>query len=392
MLFDPSLHYLDNAATTLVAPEVAEAVRAAMAEHWANPSALYAPAARSEAALSAARAVLAKTIGCSPGEVVFTGCGSEGNNIALLGLAAARKSWGRKIVASGYEHPSVARPLERLAQEGWRVELVPPAQDGRLPLDELLNRVDKATALVACMQVNNETGAQNDVAALAAGAKAANSRTAVHVDGVQGWLRLPPFTKAALANIDSYTVSGHKIHAPKGVGALYLRRGCSIQPPYLGGGQERGIRPGTENVPYAVGLGVAAGRLAGDIPARAAAAAGLNARLRAGLAAIPGVLLNSPEDAVPQVLNLSLGAGRPRSETMLHFLEARGVYVSSGSACSKGAASHTLMAMGLPAGRIDTALRVSFCADNTAADVDALLEGLEAGLKSLQANRGRHRG
>lgn len=391
MLHDPSLHYLDNAATTLVAPEVADTIRAAMTEHWANPSALYAPAAASEQALTAARAALAKTLGCTAGEVVFTGCGSEGNNLALLGLAAARRSWGRKIVASGYEHPSVARPLERLAGEGWQVEFVNPGPDGRLPLAELLNRVDKATALVACMQVNNETGAQNDAAALAAGVKAANSRTAVHIDGVQGWLRLPALPKEALACIDSYTVSGHKIHAPKGVGALYLRRGCNLLPPYLGGGQEHGIRPGTENTPYAAGIAAAARRLAGSIPARAAAAAELNARLRAGLASLPGAVLNSPEDAIPQLLNFSLEGG-PRSETMLHFLETRGVYVSSGSACSKGAASHTLLAMGLPASRIDTALRVSFCADNTAADVDALLEGLEAGLKSLRANRGRHKG
>lgn len=389
MLGNEALHYLDNSATTIVAPEVADAIHAAMLEHWANPSSLYGPAVKSEQALTAARAAVAKAVGCTAGEVFFTGCGSEGNNLALLGLAAARRGWGKKIIASGYEHPSVTRPLERLAGEGWQVEFVPPAADGHLPLEELLNRVDKTTALVACMQVNNETGAVADVAALAAGVKAANSRAAVHIDGVQGWLRLPPLSKAALANIDSYTVSGHKIHAPKGIGALYLRKGVNIRPPYLGGGQERGIRPGTENTPYAVGLGVAAGRLAGSIPARAAAARELNARLRAGLAAIPGILINSPDDAVPQLLNLSLGAGRPRSETMLHFLEARGVYVSSGSACSKGAASHTLGAMGLDAARIDTALRVSFCAENTAADVDALLEGLEAGIRSLQAGRAR---
>lgn len=387
-----ALHYLDNSATTIVAPEVADAIHAAMLEHWANPSSLYGPAVKSEQALNAARAAVARAIGCTAGEVYFTGCGSEGNNLALHGLAAARRGWGKKIIASGYEHPSVTRPLERLAGEGWHLEFVPPAADGQLPLDEILNRVDKTTALVTCMQVNNETGAVADIASLAAGVKAVNSRAALHVDGVQGWLRLPPFSKTALAGIDSYTVSGHKIHAPKGIGALYLRKGCSIQPPYLGGGQERGIRPGTENTPYAVGLGVAANRLAGNIAARAAAAQELNERLRAGLAAIPGIQLNSPQGAVPQLLNFSLGAGRPRSETMLHFLETRGVYVSSGSACSRGAASHTLGAMGLDAWRIDTALRVSFCAENTAEDVDALLEGLEAGIRSLQANRGRRRG
>lgn len=381
MLQDPSLHYLDNAATTMVAPEVADAIRAAMAEYWANPSSLYGPAVRSEQALAAARAAAAKALGCTAAELVFTGCGSESNNLALLGLAAARKGWGKKILASGYEHPSVYRPLERLAQQGWQVEFVPPGQDGRLPADELIARVDKTTALVACMQVNNETGAQVDAPALAAAVKAANPRTAVHIDAVQGWLRLPAFSRAALANIDSCAVSGHKIHAPKGIGALYLRRGCNILPPYLGGGQERGLRPGTENTPYAVGLAAAAGRLASSVAQRAAAAAALGARLRAGLGCLPGITLNSPEDAVPQLLNFSLGD--VRSETMLHFLEENKIYVSSGSACSKGAASHTLAAMGLPARRIDTALRVSFCAENTPEDVDALLEGLETGLKKL---------
>lgn len=214
--------------------------------------------------------------------------------------------------------------------------------------------------------------------------KAANSRTAVHVDGVQAWMRLP----VSLENIDSYTVSGHKIHAPKGVGALYLRRGYNIQPPYLGGGQEKGhgggqeqgVRPGTENLPYAVGLATAARRMEKTFAARSAHVAGLNARLRAGLATLD-VVLNSPEDAVSEVLNFS--TMRVKSETMLHYLEQTKVYVSSGSACSRGAASHTLGAMGLEPRRIDTALRVSFCAENTEADVDALLNGLEQGLKTL---------
>lgn len=378
---DETIHYLDNAATTRVAPEVADAIRAAMDTYWANPSSLYGPAVRSEQALTAARAAVARALGCTAGELVFTGCGSESNNIALRGLAAARKGWGKKILASGYEHPSVTRPLERLAEEGWQVEFLRPGPDGRLPVEELIARVDKTTALVACMQVNNETGAQIDAPALAAAVKAANPRTAVHIDAVQGFLRLPPFSKAALANIDTCSVSGHKIHAPKGIGALYLRKGCNLLPPYLGGGQERGLRPGTENTPYAVGFAAAAKRLMGNLPQRTAAAAALNARLRAGLASLPGITINSPADAVPQLLNFSLGD--VRSETMLHYLEENRVYVSSGSACSKGAASHTLAAMGLPARRIDTALRVSFCAENTEADVDALLEGIESGLNRL---------
>lgn len=380
MLHDPNIHYLDNAATTMVNPEVIETITKAMAEHWANPSSLYTPGAHSELALNKARADVARTLGATAGEVYFTGCGSEGNNLAILGAARTRK-WGKRIVCTGFEHPSVALPMQRLAQEGYDVQFVAPEADGHLNVDKMLELVDKNTILVAAMQVNNETGTAVDVARLAAGVKARNDRTAVHVDGVQAWMRVP----VRLANIDSYSVSGHKIHAPKGIGALYLRKGYHIEPPYLGGGQEKGMRPGTENLPYAIGMAKAATLLSRTLPQRHKTLVELNTRLREGLKQFQEVTLNSPEDAVPEVLNFSLNV--IRSETMLHHLETMGVYVSSGSACSKGAASHTLTAMGLEPRRIDTAIRASFCADNTPEDVDALLEGLKTGLATLSRIR-----
>lgn len=380
MLHDPNIHYLDNAATTMVNPEVIETITKAMAEHWANPSSLYTPGAHSELALNKARADVARTLGATAGEVYFTGCGSEGNNLAILGAARTRK-WGKRIVCTGFEHPSVALPMQRLAQEGYDVQFVAPEADGHLNVDKMLELVDKNTILVAAMQVNNETGTAVDVARLAAEVKARNDRTAVHVDGVQAWMRVP----VRLANIDSYSVSGHKIHAPKGIGALYLRKGYHIEPPYLGGGQEKGMRPGTENLPYAIGMAKAATLLSRTLPQRHKTLVELNTRLREGLKQFPEVTLNSPEDAVPEVLNFSLNV--IRSETMLHHLETMGVYVSSGSACSKGAASHTLTAMGLEPRRIDTAIRASFCADNTPEDVDALLEGLKTGLATLSRIR-----
>ena len=380
MLHDPNIHYLDNAATTMVNPDVIETITKAMAEHWANPSSLYTPGAHSELALNKARADVARTLGATAGEVYFTGCGSEGNNLAILGAARTRK-WGKRIVCTGFEHPSVALPMQRLAQEGYDVQFVAPEADGHLNVDRMLELVDKNTILVAAMQVNNETGTAVDVARLAAGVKARNDRTAVHVDGVQAWMRVP----VRLANIDSYSVSGHKIHAPKGIGALYLRKGYHIEPPYLGGGQEKGMRPGTENLPYAIGMAKAATLLSRTLPQRHKTLVELNTRLREGLKQFPEVTLNSPEDAVPEVLNFSLNV--IRSETMLHHLETMGVYVSSGSACSKGAASHTLTAMGLEPRRIDTAIRASFCADNTPEDVDALLEGLKTGLAVLSRIR-----
>ena len=380
MLHDPNIHYLDNAATTMVNPDVIETITKAMAEHWANPSSLYTSGAHSELALNKARADVARTLGATAGEVYFTGCGSEGNNLAILGAARTRK-WGKRIVCTGFEHPSVALPMQRLAQEGYDVQFVAPEADGHLNVDRMLELVDKNTILVAAMQVNNETGTAVDVARLAAGVKARNDRTAVHVDGVQAWMRVP----VRLANIDSYSVSGHKIHAPKGIGALYLRKGYHIEPPYLGGGQEKGMRPGTENLPYAIGMAKAATLLSRTLPQRHKTLVELNTRLREGLKQFPEITLNSPEDAVPEVLNFSLNV--IRSETMLHHLETMGVYVSSGSACSKGAASHTLTAMGLEPRRIDTAIRASFCADNTPEDVDALLEGLKTGLATLSRIR-----
>ena len=383
MRTDAALHYLDNAATTIVDPAVADAIHGAMLTQWANPSSLYDPAVLAEQKLGAARAKVAATLHCSPKELYFTGCGSEGNNLAILGAAWPRRSWGSKIVTTGFEHPSVQRPIRALGEQGFTVVEVPPEPDGRLDVGKLLDEVDKNTVLVACMAVNNETGAVQDIARLAAGVKAKNSRTAVHIDAVQAWLRIPLDLKK-LPGVDTLTVSGHKVHAPKGIGALYLceNQRQHLQPPYLGGHQERGIRPGTENLPYAVGLGLAAERGAKAMRANARNAAALNARLRAGLAALPGITIHSPQDAVPEVLNFSTNC--VNSQTMIAYLSDRQIYVSGGSACDKGEPSHTLMAMGCDGRAVATALRVSFCAGNDEADVDALLAALASGLRDLQ--------
>ena len=379
MLQNPELHYLDNAATTIVAPEVADVINKAMREHWANPSSLYGPGARSEEALNAARAAVARTLGCKAKELYFTSCGSESNNLALLGAARTR-TFGKDIVVSGFEHPSVQRPLEDLAKRGYNVTVVKPRTDGTLDINEMLEHVGKNTILVACMMVNNEVGTRNDVERLAAEVKRRNSRTIVHVDAVQAWMRVP----IKLDNIDTLAVSGHKIHAPKGIGALYLsdRLVQAFQPPYLGGEQERGLRPGTENLPYAMGLAAAAARLAKTMKSRDTAMRALNQRLRDGLAAFPEVVLNSPADAVPEVLNFSTNC--VNSQTFIEYLSGRHIYISGGSACDKGEPSHTLMAMGAPDLAVRTALRVSFCGDNTPEDVQALLDGLKDGLKELQ--------
>ena len=381
MVQDAALHYLDNAATTIPSGKVIGAMTKSLEQDWANPSSLYSPGAAAEKRLAQARGVVAASLGCQPGEVFFTGCGSEGNNLAILGAVRARKGWGNRIIVSGFEHPSVAQPMAQLAREGFDVQVVNPERDGHLDVQKMLDLVDKNTILVACMAVNNETGTIVDIQTLAAGVKEKNSRTAVHVDGVQAWMRIP----LNLKNVDSCTVSAHKIHGPKGVGAVYLRQRYHILPPYLGGGQESGIRPGTENLPGIIGMAVAAQEAKKTMTQRHARLTQFNRQLREGLAQIPGITLNSPPDGVAEVVNFSLGD--IKSENMLHFLEQRKIYVSSGSACSKGAASHTLAAMGLDEGAIDTAIRVSFCADNTPEDVEALLEGLKEGKETLAKRR-----
>lgn len=383
MRTDPNLHYLDNAATTMVDPAVADAIAAALRESWANPSSLYDPAVLAEHKLNAARAKIAKTLNCAAREIYFTACGSESNNLAILGAALPRQAWGNKIVTTGFEHPSVQLPIRALRDRGFDVAEVAPGADGRLDVQKLIDIVDKNTVLVACMAVNNETGAVQDIARLAAGVKAKNSRTAVHIDAVQAWLRIPLDLKK-LPGVDTLAVSGHKVHAPKGIGALYLceNQRQHLRPPYLGGHQERGIRPGTENLPYAVGLGLAAEQGARRMRAAAANAAALNAQLRAGLAALPGVTVHSPAGAVPEVLNFSTNC--VNSQTFISYLNDRQIYVSGGSACDKGEPSHTLQAMGCDARAVATALRVSFCAGNDEGDVAALLAALKDGLAELQ--------
>ena len=383
MLSDPQLHYLDNAATTQVDPAVTEAIHDALVELWANPSSLYDPAVAAQDGIDTARGRIAKTLHCRKDEVYFTACGSESNNMSVWGAAKARRHWGNKIVVTGFEHPSVQLPIRALQEEGFTVTEIMPEADGHIDTQKFLREIDKNTVLAACMAVNNETGAVQDIAALGAGIKARNTRTHFHVDAVQAWLRMP-IDLQKWKEVDTLAVSGHKVHAPKGVGALFVRdsQRQTLRPPYRGGHQERGMRPGTENTPYIVGLGVAAAKGLQSLRTRTAQIQALNTLLRQGLGEFPDIQINSPADALPEVLNFSTRC--INSQTFINYLNTRAVFVSGGSACDKGEPSHTLQAMGCDDLTIRTALRVSFCADNTPEDVDALLDGLRAGLRELQ--------
>ena len=383
MLSDPQLHYLDNAATTQVDPAVTEAIHDALVELWANPSSLYDPAVAAQDGIDTARGRIAKTLHCRKDEVYFTACGSESNNMSVWGAAKARRHWGNKIVVTGFEHPSVQLPIRALQEEGFTVTEIMPEADGHIDTQKFLREIDKNTVLAACMAVNNETGAVQDIAALGAGIKARNARTHFHVDAVQAWLRMP-IDLQKWKEVDTLAVSGHKVHAPKGVGALFVRdsQRQTLRPPYRGGHQERGMRPGTENTPYIVGLGVAAAKGLQSLRTRTAQIQALNTLLRQGLGEFSDIQINSPADALPEVLNFSTRC--INSQTFINYLNTRAVFVSGGSACDKGEPSHTLQAMGCDDLTIRTALRVSLCADNTPEDVQALLDGLRDGLRELQ--------
>ena len=383
MLSDPQLHYLDNAATTQVDPAVTEAIHDALVELWANPSSLYDPAVAAQDGIDTARGRIAKTLHCRKDEVYFTACGSESNNMSVWGAAKARRHWGNKIVVTGFEHPSVQLPIRALQEEGFTVTEIMPEADGHIDTQKFLREIDKNTVLAACMAVNNETGAVQDIAALGAGIKARNARTHFHVDAVQAWLRMP-IDLQKWKEVDTLAMSGHKVHAPKGVGALFVRdsQRQTLRPPYRGGHQERGMRPGTENTPYIVGLGVAAAKGLQSLRTRTTQIKALNTLLRQGLGEFPDIQINSPADALPEVLNFSTRC--INSQTFINYLNTRAVFVSGGSACDKGEPSHTLQAMGCDDLTIRTALRVSLCADNTPEDVQALLDGLRDGLLELQ--------
>lgn len=371
--------YLDNAATTRVSQACAQAVYETLCGCFANPSSLYGIGLAAQKRLEAARAEVAAGMGAAPEEVYFTGSGTEANNLAVLGGARARRSWGRAVVLTGFEHPSVEQCAKALAAEGFAVRRIMPDGQGRVDEEALVAAVDRDTALVAVMQVNNEIGTVLDVERIAGRVKAANRRTAVHCDNVQGFLKHPALRLGE--GIDTMAVSAHKIHGPKGIGALYVRRGHNLENVLHGGLQERALRPGTENLAYAVGFAKAVELARPHCAGQFERLRRLNAMLREAAAALPGVRINSPQDGSPYIFNLSLIGYR--SETLLHFLEQKEIYVSSGSACSKGEKSHTLSAMALPRGVIDGALRVSFSDETTEQEVQALAEALAEAQKIL---------
>jgi cysteine desulfurase len=373
--------YLDNAATTKVAPEVLAAMLPLLGERFGNPSSVSALGALAKRDLEEAREAVAAALGAEPGEVVFTSGGTEASTLAVQGAALALRRRGDHVVTTAVEHRSVHAALEPLERDGLRVTRVAPGSDGRLDPDAVLAAVTPQTILVSVMHVQNETGAVFPLDEVARRVKGAAPHALVHGDGVQALGKLPPPGRA----VDLYSVSAHKVHGPKGAGALLIRKGARVVP-LLPGGQEGGRRGGTEAMADLVGFGAAARLAAERRAAFVRSATRLNEALRAGFA-LRGGVVNSPPDGVPSILNVSF-VGAP-AEPLLHALEARGVVVSTGAACHSKSKdrSPVLRAMGLDERRLASALRFSLSRETTDADVEATLAALDLALAEVAPRR-----
>jgi len=371
--------YLDNAATTRLDAEALEAMLPWLRERFGNPGSLHRLGAEADAAITRAREQVARALSCEASQVVFTSGGTEANALAITGAVLARRKRGDHVVTTNLEHPSVREALRLLEErEGIRVcELAVDPERGLDPA-AVAAAVTPQTVLVSVMHLQNETGQVFPVEAIARAAKQVARRVLVHVDGVQALGKLP----APGPEVDLYTVSSHKVHGPKGAGALRIREGLVIAPLVRGGGQERGLRGGTESVPTLVGFGAAVAKARAERAEFRKRAQQLNARLRAGIAELGGVI-NSPSDAFPSLLNASFPG--VLAEPLLHALEAREVYVSTAAACRtrKGKASAVLSALGLPEERLTSALRFAMSRETSEAEIEQTLAALREALAEL---------
>jgi cysteine desulfurase len=363
--------YLDNSATTPVSAEALLAMQQTLQETWGNPSSRHTLGLNAEEMLESARAAVAEQLSVQPEEITFTSGGTEANNLAVLGGAAAMRRRGNRIVTTFVEHASVYESAKHLSKLGYDVVFLPVDKYGRINEKDLARAVTPSTVLVSVISVNNETGTLQPIGAIKRIIHANRSPALLHIDAVQAFGKIP--VRPAEIDADMLTVSSHKIHGPKGVGALYIRKGINISPRVFGGSQEGKLRPGTEPLPAIAGFGAAADNLP-DLQKAFGHVTALRNYLLAGLESLGDVTVNSPPDALPYIINFSV-IGQ-KSEPMLNFLSQRGVYVSSGSACSKGKPSRVLQAMNLPQPLLSGALRVSFSHNSTQDDIDKLLWAL----------------
>lgn len=372
-------HYFDNAATTQVRPEAAQAALEAMTQEWGNPSSVYGFGTRAAALVKGWRGDVAQALGCQPEEVYFTSCGTESDNWAIRSGVELNRRKGKHIITTAIEHAAVLEPCRELERQGWEVTYLAPDKQGQIDPAQLEAALREDTVLVSMMLVNNELGTVLPVKEAARAIKRSGSSALLHCDAVQGFLKVP-FTPKELG-VDLLSISGHKIHAPKGIGALYIRKGLKLPAFIRGGGQESGLRSGTEATGQIAALAAAArlGRetMETDLKHMEALREETAARL---MAQVPGLKV-LVERGAPHILPVTMPGYK--SEVVVRYLSDRGVYLSSGSACHKGKPSHVFAALKLPKPELDGALRISFSSDTREEDVDALVQALAAARNEL---------
>ena len=375
--------YFDNAASTRVRKEVIELMVKTMEADYANPGARHKKGVEAEEYIRQAASRIGKCIGAQPKEILFTSGGTESNNLALTGAARANARQGRHIITSAIEHAAVYRPLEALQEEGFELTVLPVDKRGQVSQRALKEALREDTILVSIMYVNNEMGAIEPVDCFGPLIKAANPHTLFHVDAVQAFGKLPIRVKDW--RIDLLSVSGHKLQGPKGVGFLYASSGVKLAPLLFGGGQQRGLRSGTLNTPGIAGLGLAGELAYSDLAKTAEEIRNISECIIKGLSDVEGVYSNSClEEGVPHILSLRV-EGIP-SEVLLHALEEKGIYVSSGAACSSShpGISGTLRAIGLREEEAASTIRLSFSRDNTVEEGEYVLSQFRALLPLLR--------
>lgn len=369
--------YLDNSATTPLCKEAVDEMINSVNNLWGNPSSLHQKGIEAEELLSKARKTVAETICATDKEIVFTSGGTQSNNIAVFGAAYALRRLGNKVITTSVEHPSVSKAFDRLQSEGFEVVRLCVDSFGKINLDELKNALDKNTVLVSIMAVNNELGTVEPIEEAGKLVKAL-SPALFHVDAVQAFGKIPLDVRKI--GCDLMSISSHKIHGPKGAGALYVKNGTKLRPFVVGGGQEKDIRPGTEPMPAIAGFYGAVKAL--DIKNSLQKTTLLKDDFINKLKQLDGVHINSSEDALPYIVNFSL-LSLP-SETVLNLLSDMGIYVSSGSACSKGHQSPVLTAAGLDQKLINSSLRISLSRLTTKEELDYLISGIKTALKVIR--------
>ena len=379
--------YLDNAATTRVFPEVRDIMLQVMEKDFGNPPSRHTKGIEAEGYVTKAVQQIAGTLKCQPKEIILTSGGTESNNMALIGTALANQRAGKHVITTRIEHASIHEPFGRLEQMGYEAQYLPVDHNGNLQPEVLEEAVREDTLLVSVMMVNNEMGAVEDIKKLVAVAKQKNPNVIFHVDAIQAYGKYKIVPKRL--GIDLMSVSGHKIHGPKGSGFLYVRDGVKISPIILGGGQQRGMRSGTENVPAIAGLGEAVRLIYQQHSEKVERLYALKQRLIDGLTAMEGVSINginglSLTETAPHIVSASFDG--IKSEVMLHALAQEGVYVSSGSACSSNHPdlSGTLKAIGVEDRLLDSTLRFSFSVLSTEEEVDHALEAVAKVLPQLR--------